>query len=221
MSWRLLFLTLLLALGASALGGMQLGDWLVQKAPVAVPAPGQNDPDPDQVVLDANGKPYTRQPPQPRVDGTLGVPDEPANPDWRITSVSLFETVANPNVIISRERVGASEARQLAQAGAQLQGPQDIVTVDVARPGEGSHPAPIPGQAPPAYANPPMQPAPGQGQQAGAAQPGWQQAFQAEMEKCSRAGFFERPTCAWNARNKYCAPNNAWGQVEGCPRRSF
>lgn len=219
MSWRLLFLTLLLALGASALGGMQLGDWLVQKAPVAVPAPGQNDSDPDQVVLDANGKPYTRQPPQPRVDGTLGVPDQPANTDWRITTLSLFETVTNPNVIISRERVGASEARQLAQAGAKLQGPQDVVTVDVARPGEGSHPAPIPGQAPPAYVNPTTQPAPGQ--PAGAAQPGWQQAFQAEMARCSQAGFFERPTCAWNARNKYCAPNNAWGQVEGCPRRSF
>ena len=38
MSWRLLFATLLLALGASAWGGIQLGDWLVAHAPPAAPA---------------------------------------------------------------------------------------------------------------------------------------------------------------------------------------
>ncbi|MEI2416659.1 hypothetical protein V8Z80_10775 [Orrella sp. JC864] len=222
MSWRLLFLTLVLALGASALAGMQLGDWLVQRAPVAVPAPGEDDPDPDEVVLDANGRPFMRQPPQPRVDGTLGVPEQPARTEWEISTVSLFETVKDPNVLISRNRMGAAQARELAQAAAgRLQGPQDVVTVDVARPGEGSHAPPLSGQPPLTYADPSL---PGQGGQnpaAAATQPGWQQAFQAEMAKCSQAGFFERPTCAWNARNRYCAPNNAWGRVEGCPKRSF
>ena len=222
MSWRLLFLVLVLALGASALGGMQLGDWLVQKAPVAVAAPGEAERDPDEVVLDANGKPYTQQPPQPLVNGTLGVPEQSAGADWQIATLSLFDTVKDPNVVISRNRVGAAEARHIAEAGASLSGPQDVVTVDVARPGEGSHPSPIPGQAPLTYADPAVPPQGGQPTQPQAnSQGGWQQAFQAEMAKCNNAGFFERPTCAWNARNRYCAPNNAWGQVDGCPRRSF
>lgn len=77
MSWRLLFATLLLALGASAWGGIQLGDWLVAHAPPAAPAPGQDAAASQQPVLDANGRPYVAQPPQPRIDGTLGVPDNP------------------------------------------------------------------------------------------------------------------------------------------------
>ncbi len=222
MSWRLLFLTLLIAVGASALAGMQLGDWLVQRAPVAVPAPGEDDPDPEDTVLDANGRPYMQQPPQPLVNGTLGVPEQPtADANWQISTVSLFETTSDPNVLISRNRLGAGEAQRLAQAaGDRLQGPQDVLTVEAARPGEGSNPSPIPGQAPLTYADPAMQ---GQTQNpsAAATQPGWHQAFQAEMAKCSQAGFFDRPTCAWNARNRYCAPNNAWGKVDGCPRRSF
>ena len=42
--------------------------------PVAAPAPGQDGADGQQPVLDANGRPYVAQPPQPRIDGTLGVP---------------------------------------------------------------------------------------------------------------------------------------------------
>ena len=108
MSWRLLFATLLLALGASAWGGIQLGDWLVAHAPPAAPAPGQDAAASQQPVLDANGRPYVAQPPQPRIDGTLGVPDKPADREWAINTVSLFDTVSDPAVKLSRERITLS-----------------------------------------------------------------------------------------------------------------
>lgn len=98
MSWRFLFATLLIALGASAWGGIQLGDWLVAHAPVAAPAPGQDAAASQQPVLDANGRPYVAQPPQPRIDGTLGVPDKPSDREWQVNTVSLFDSVSDPAV---------------------------------------------------------------------------------------------------------------------------
>ncbi|VFR17390.1 putative exported protein [plant metagenome] len=224
MSWRLLILILLLAAGGAALGGMQLGEYLVARAPVAAPAPGEDDNDPDRVVLDANGKPYTAQPPQPRVDGTLGVPDQPADTKWEVPTVSLFDTTTNPDVLISRNRLNANEVRELASASRGLPaGPQDVVTIDVARPGEGSHAPLMSGQQPAqpfVVSQAASQAAPDNPQQAATAA-GWEGEFRRAMDQCANTGFFERPTCAWNARNKYCAPNNAWGKVDGCPRRSF
>jgi hypothetical protein len=111
MSWRLLFATLLIALGASAWGGIQLGDWLVAHAPPAAPAPGQDAAASQQPVLDANGRPYVAQPPQPRIDGTLGVPDKPADREWQVNTVSLFDTVSDPAVKLSRERITSRPAK--------------------------------------------------------------------------------------------------------------
>jgi len=47
----------------------------------------------------------------------------------------------------------------------------------------------------------------------------WLGELRSELDQCANAGFFERPTCAWNARNRYCAPNSAWGRVPECPQR--
>ena len=133
MSWRLLFATLLLALGASAWGGIQLGDWLVAHAPPAAPAPGQDAAASQQPVLDANGRPYVAQPPQPRIDGTLGVPDKPADREWAINTVSLFDTVSDPAVKLSRERITQEQAREIAAASEVPlpQGSSDVSTLDL------------------------------------------------------------------------------------------
>jgi len=239
MSWRLLFLILLLAFGASALGGLQLGDWLVAHAPVAAPVPGQDAADPDKVVLDADGKPFVAQPPQPLVDGTLGVPSAPGGTRWQVPTVSLFETVTDPGVNIARDSLSASEVMRLSEAGAALpQGPADVVTVDIAQPGEGSRPQPpmpeqpplqpqypIPGQPPymaqAAQGGQAVAPRPAAPAQAPAQQQDWLAALRNELQHCATLGFFQRPSCAWNARNKYCAPNRAWGSVAECPRRAF
>ncbi|ANN75813.1 hypothetical protein [Bordetella flabilis] len=228
MSWRVLFATLLVALGASAWGGIQFGDWLVAHAPAATRTPGQTDAN-QEPILDADGRPYTAQPPQPRIDGTLGVPDRPTGTNWTVATVSLFDTVKDPSVQISRNNITMDEARQLAAATQSdlPSGPNDVTTLDLATQQAQTQQsaqqyAQI--QASRNVSQQPMiqsvdMPAPQQQASAGAGQKGWQDALRRELAQCADAGFFERPTCSWNARNKYCAPNQAWGTIPECPNR--
>jgi hypothetical protein len=220
MSWRFLFVTLLLALGISAWGGVQLGDWLVEHSPPAAPKQ-EGDASANQPVLDANGQPYTAQPPQPRIDGTLGVPDKPAEIKWDIAPTSLFDTVNDPSVLLSKSAVTPDQARQLdaaASHSAQPLGDSDNNALDLSastQPQTDVVPGPIQVAgtfAPTAIV---QQGAPA----ALPTQAGWQNSLRAELARCSDAGFFQRPSCAWNARNKYCAPNNAWGTMPECPSK--
>ena len=209
MSWRFLFVFLLLAAGAAAFGGVQVGDWLVAHAPVAAPSPNA-DSDDNVAVLDANGKPYTAQPPQPLVNGTLGVPADTTQPDWAITSPSLLRTNTNPDIHLSANKMSSDEIRALTQASAGLPpGPADVVSVDVPAPGQGSR----------TILNAPPMPASGQMPGTSPTDSNWQQALSNELAQCATLGFFERPSCAWGARNRYCEPNKAWGSVPGCPSR--
>jgi hypothetical protein len=226
MSWRVLIATLLIALGASAWGGIQFGDWLVAHAPPAVATPGQNEGT-QEPVLDANGKPYTAQPPQPRIDGTLGVPDQPTDTNWSVATTSLFDTVNNPLVQISRDSISMDQAKQLAAATRNNlpTGPNDVSTLDLATQQAQTQ------QAAQQYAQiqasrdvtqqPMIQgvdmPAPQQQATPGAGAKGWQDSLRRELTQCASAGFFQRPTCSWNARNKYCGPNQAWGTIAECP----
>lgn len=217
MSWRVLFATLLLALGAAAWGGIQLGDWLVAHAPKASAAPGQEALASQEPILDANGRPYVAQPPQPRVDGTLGVPDKPTGPSWAVPTVSLFDTNTDPSIQISRDNISMDEARELA-ATSQSQlplpsGTSDVTTLDLQA-------LPPTTTAPPVnqddYAVTAANTAPGS---APAPSGNWQDALKRDLAQCANTGFFQRPTCSWNARNKYCGPNRAWGTIPECPPR--
>lgn len=221
MSWRLLIATLLLALGASAWGGIQLGDWLVAHAPPALPAPAQDADASQQPVLDANGRPYLAQPPQPRVDGTLGVPDKPVDHVWAITPVSLFDSVSDPSVKLSRERISMDQAQQIAAASEVPlpSGTSDVTTLDLQAPGTTTA---VNGGAPVATgygAQQALQAVPPPNTSMSAGSPGWQDALKRELAQCAKQGFFERPSCSWAARNKYCAPNRAWGTMGDCPRK--
>lgn len=40
-----------------------------------------------------------------------------------------------------------------------------------------------------------------------------------ELARCATLGFFDRPDCAWAARNQFCEPNRAWGAIKECPNR--
>jgi hypothetical protein len=200
MSWRLLLTVLLLALGAAAWGGIQLGDWLVAHAPRATPAPGQESDLLQQPILDANGRPYVAQPPQPRIDGTLGVPDKPADTQWTVPMVSLFDTVTNPAVQISRD--GGPLAKEPGMAahppGGMLTSPSDIQTLDLqAREASSSGGPAVQDQQPsntPARAS--GSPAPMRAPPSATAPPagakGWQEALKRELANCANQGFFER-----------------------------
>ncbi|CAB3724847.1 hypothetical protein AKG08_12145 [Achromobacter piechaudii] len=47
----------------------------------------------------------------------------------------------------------------------------------------------------------------------------WVQSLQTELDRCAALGFFDRPDCAWAARDQFCEPNNGWGVVKECPAR--
>jgi len=217
MSWRLLIVTLLVVLGASAWGGLQLGDWLVAHAPPAAPAAPAADDISQQAVLDANGKPYVAQPPQPRIDGTLGVPDNKVDHQWAVNTVSLFESVEDPHVLISRSRLTSAEAREIAAAAITTlpAGTSDISTLDIS--GTDTQSNVIPSGQTQMQTNAAM--LPGQIATPAVTAAGWQEALRRDLAHCATQGFFQRPSCSWAARNKYCEPNNAWGTITECPRR--
>lgn len=45
----------------------------------------------------------------------------------------------------------------------------------------------------------------------------WVDSLKGELARCAALGFFERPECAWAARNQFCEPNRGWGAVKECP----
>lgn len=231
MSWRALFIFLLLAAVASWQGGIQLGEWLVTRAPESISsAPGSKDS--KEQVLDANGKPFTAQPPQPRIDGTLGVPRATAHIEWTITPViaSMTNEGSLPMLVDSEGNYERRDS-ELAAGGAGLASAQnDIATLDIAsaRPGMSGSSGDAPARN---YGGNTAQQSTRAGTPAGTATDttksvivanlSWQQSLRKEIDQCNNLGFFQRPTCVQNARNKFCAPNNAWGKTADCPAREF
>lgn len=47
----------------------------------------------------------------------------------------------------------------------------------------------------------------------------WVKTLQSELDRCAALGFFDRPDCAWAARDQFCEPNKGWGVVKECPAR--
>lgn len=214
MSWRLIFVFLLLSAGASAWGGLQLGDWLIAHGPAQIQAPQPVHPElADKTpVLDANGKPFVANAPQPLSDGRQGVPQLPPPTDWHVQAESLMSE--NRPIALATTSITMDEAITLAQQqmdNGNNGGLQGIATVGNLG-SQAIQPIDVTTPPPP----PPTTPAAPGGSN-------WQQAFQTELKACENLGFFSRPSCAWAARNKYCEPHHAWGKVEDCPakRSSF
>ena len=104
------------------------------------------------------------------------------------------------------------EARNIAEFGnAQFQGIANVGDLINASQGSGYAIQPIDVPAAPPAAPPTAASTGGD----------WQNSLRQELHACSSLGFFDRPSCAWAARNKYCGPNNAWGKTRDCPAKSF
>lgn len=193
MSWRALIIFLLLAIVASWQGGKQLGQWLIEQAPESI-ASAFNPTDDRSQALDANGKPLAPQPPQPRIDGTLGVPREMEPIEWTIAAVLASREDANA---YDKDGEGSEESDTDSLGGDQ----DSVRTLDVSSASAiAAMPRPVP--VTPIAAE------------------SWQQALTKELARCSSVSFFRRPGCIDAAQSKFCGPNNAWGKVTGCPTRS-
>jgi len=210
MSWRVLIVFLILAGVASWQGGVQLGNWLVTRAPDTVASVA--DKDYRALKLDALGRPITAQPPQPRIDGTLGVPRELTPIEWAIEAITadVFETDPNSMKVEGdddeegnlSEGSETADAKRLAQDNTRRTDRPDIDTGRLGTTGSAQRPAAPP--IPPGIT---------------VTVTSWQQSLKQELEQCAKLGFFQRPTCLQNTRNKYCAPNDAWGKTPDCPAR--
>lgn len=218
MSWRAIFGILIITAGASAWGGVQLGDWLVANGPTT-PPPVANIPEGGLPVLDANGLPFTAQPPQPLVNGRLGQIEPVTQFAWEVPAIPVNDILSNPNIALATTSISMEEALQIAAMGRGQDGLQGLADV-----------GPLVGMNTPGLGIQPVQPvdipAPMQGN-AGIATPqplnngNWQEALKRDLQACTSLGFFDRPSCSWAARNRYCEPNNAWGRVADCPAKSF
>lgn len=213
MSWRFIFAILVLAAGASVWGGLRLGEWLVAHGPVAT-ATNEQMPINPVPVLDADGNPYTAQPPQPLVDGRLAIPEELPQVAWQIPETSLDETKSNPVIPVATTTITMVEAQQIAAGGGAAGNLTGIADVGNLMGNLGNAPIqPIEtaqNNAPPVAQQP-------LGNSGGA----WQANLRQDLQACDAESFFDRPSCAWAARNKYCTPNNAWGRVADCPAKNF
>lgn len=198
MSWRVLILLLLFAMVASWQGGQQLGHWLVDQAPESI-ASAFNSKEDRRQVLDADGKPLAPQPPQPRIDGTLGVPREMSPVEWTIAPIFASGADANSYKKDGDEDEENSEKSE-DNRSADNTNTDSIRTIDV---------------SPSAFTDSRRTPA------ATPASPDtWQQALKKELTRCSGLGFFQRPNCITTAQNKFCGPNNAWGKTADCPAQT-
>jgi hypothetical protein len=196
MSWRALTLFLLLAFAASWQGGRQLGLWLVDQAPESI-ASAFIQKNESGTVLDADGKPLAPQPPQPRIDGTLGVPKEMAPVEWTIAPVLASRADAN-----SYDKDGDKEEESEDEQNKESSS-DSVRTVDVFTP-SANFLTPRPNTPPPA-------PAPVLS---------WQESLKKELTQCNSVNFFRRPGCIDAAQSKYCTPNKAWGKIAECPERN-
>lgn len=212
MSWRFIIAVLLIAAGASAWGGLKFGDWLVAHGPAAVAPPNTEDTG-KVAVLDANGLPYTARPPQPLVNGTLGVPDQASQVKWQLTDPSTDSLTSNPTIHVATTTITMDEARVLAEGSQDgLHGIADVGGLGLG--GNGNQPLQPVDMAPPP-------PAPNSEPDPTVNNPAWQASLRQDLQACSAKSFFDRPSCAWAARNKFCGPNKAWGRVADCPAKSF
>ena len=208
MSWRVLIVFLVLAGVASWQGGVQLGNWLVTRAPDTVASVA--DKDYKTLKLDALGRPITAQPPQPRIDGTLGVPREITPIEWAIEAITAddFEIDPNKMKVDDDDESPASEGSETADA--KLLAQNSTRRTDRPDAAANLSTASSSGQRP---AAPPVPPG------ITVTVISWQLSLKQELEQCAKVGFFQRPTCLQNARIKYCAPNDAWGKTADCPAR--
>ncbi|HBP31514.1 MAG TPA: hypothetical protein DD666_19150 [Advenella kashmirensis] len=127
MSWRLLFLSLLIVAGVATWGGLQAGDWLIEHAPVSANVPNVMESDPNPMV-DAQGRPIQLQPQQPLMSGAQGVPKRPDPVQWHV-DVEQGEQAIEQAVTTTNSEVTIGEATDTIDGGNANDNDQGMVPI--------------------------------------------------------------------------------------------
>lgn len=189
--------------GAVALGGFLLGAWLSWNAPADLtmvtanppPVPRQGSAEAPVAQIDASA--FVPEPPQPRLDGTRGVPRRQVQANAPIPMVSaldqpppdtvLSSVMPDPNAPPPETPQPYDPAATLTPAQQAPQPAGQIATVDATT----TPPAP--------------------------AVEGWMVALRTDLERCGSQSGVSRGLCQEQAQWKHCSSNNGWGRIAECP----
>lgn len=206
--WARISIFLAAALLAAAAGGLWLGHMLASEAPqgplyevtqATLPVTGA-----------ADGAAFIPEAPQPRVDGSMGIPARsPVSAGAQVPLVSVLEE-ESPAISLSsdadedRVDIGGLDSLIATLGGDTALRPADTVV--------GTMPPP-PMQSgrdlPPDLAFAVARPA--------EETPAWQRALRASLGRCTSQHFFSPAECEQRLRVQYCEPNGGWGRVAECP----
>jgi hypothetical protein len=221
--WARISIFIVAALMLAAAGGAWFGHMLVQQAPKS-PVPAASGSTPIAIGLNGGQIP---EPPQPRLDGSLGVPERaPAIPVPDAPLVSILDDENVPIPVSSASSGSGSKEDDLEAL--LLRESNFLSNSGVANPAPPpasagmSQPAPQPaprrdGELPPelafAVALPADAPAPGSANST----PAWLGNLRASLSRCSTQRYFSQSECEQRLRLQHCEPNRGWGQVPECP----
>ena len=195
-------------LGVVLLAGLLLGWWLSWHAPAdmvnapAAPQPQTRVGSAEAPIAQIDANTFVPEPPQPRLDGTRGVPRRQVPASNPIPMVSAIQE-PQPDTILSTVAPDLSTLQEQYEAGKTPPAPQVIVapsstpitTIDA------TSPSVVP--SPPITASGPAE--------------GWMLALRADLDRCSSQGVVSRALCSDQARWKHCSANNGWGRIPECP----
>lgn len=210
--WARISIFLVAALLVAAAAGAFFGHLLVENAPFT----SERDDAPATPIaqVGTDGQPFVPEPPQPLVNGSIGVPQR-HHASETPPLVSVFEANQDPGIAMTTSR-----SDDLDNLMARLQSTGPIGPGNSGIPVPTLEESPSGGQAPrelpPELAFAVAQPANGAAA-APAAVPAWQQALRDSLGRCARQRFFSEAECEQRLRVQYCEPNGAWGQVAECP----
>ena len=221
--WARITIFIVAALMFAVAGGAWFGHLLVQQAPKSpLPAAAGSTP----IAIGLNGG-QIPEPPQPRLDGSLGVPER--SPAIPVPEAPLVSILDDKNLAIAASSASSKagprdddlealllrENNFLSNNGAANTAPADSAGTSQPAAGATAQPAPRrDGDLPPelafAVALPADAPAPN-------STPTWLGNLRASLARCSTQRYFSQNECEQRLRLQHCEPNRGWGQVPECP----
>lgn len=210
--WARISIFLIAALMVAAAGGAWFGHMLVQQGPKGPIAASPGDA-PIAIGL-SNGQ--IPEPPQPRMDGSLGVPERtPAIPVPEAPLVSILE---DENLQISAATTSGTSQGGGDDLEALLLRENNFTPRSAEPPASTAaatqQPAPrraadLPPELAFAVALPADAPAP--------SAPAWLEGLRSSLARCTNQRYFSKNECEQRLRLQHCEPNRGWGQVPECP----
>lgn len=204
--WARISIFLVAALIAATAGGAWMGYVLNQQAPRS-PTAAAADAVTTQAIQ-GQGDNAIPEPPQPRVDGSLGVPVR--TPALQMDSVPMVSILEDENLNIAASAAapaGQDDLEALLRRADNFPIP-GLDPVAPQPPAQAPQRAELPPELAFAVALPADAPAPG---------PAWRETLRASLARCDTQRYFSKRECEQRLRIQHCDPNSGWGQVPECP----